>query len=208
MSPTVLTSSLTTLYFTFSFLPAGQLIGPVVQPVRNAQKLHNLAALLICLPVPHAAYEQGHDDIFFCRQNRQKIILLKNKTNAPSTKRRQFLITKTVNIPAIIGFISLMGISTRNGMLLMTRYNHLKAEGLPLARRIAEGSSDRLLPIVMTALTSALALIPLAINGDAPGNEIQAPMAIVILGGLLSSTLLNIYVVPALYQLLNRKEQR
>lgn len=112
-----------------------------------------------------------------------------------------------VNIPAIIGFISLMGISTRNGMLLMTRYNHLKAEGMPLASRIASGSSDRLLPIVMTALTSALALIPLAVNGDAPGNEIQAPMAIVILGGLLSSTLLNIYVVPALYQILNRKEK-
>lgn len=112
-----------------------------------------------------------------------------------------------VNIPAIIGFISLMGISTRNGMLLMSRYNHLKADGVSLMKRIAEGSSDRLLPIVMTALTSALALIPLAVNGDAPGNEIQAPMAIVILGGLLSSTLLNIYVVPALYQLLNRKEQ-
>lgn len=112
-----------------------------------------------------------------------------------------------VNIPAIIGFISLMGISTRNGMLLMTRYNHLKAEGMTLAERIASGSSDRLLPIVMTALTSALALIPLAVNGDAPGNEIQAPMAIVILGGLLSSTLLNIYVVPALYQILNRKEK-
>lgn len=112
-----------------------------------------------------------------------------------------------VNIPAIIGFISLMGISTRNGMLLMTRYNHLKAEGMTLAARIASGSSDRLLPIVMTALTSALALIPLAVNGDAPGNEIQAPMAIVILGGLLSSTLLNIYVVPALYQILNRKEK-
>ncbi len=112
-----------------------------------------------------------------------------------------------VNIPAIIGFISLMGISTRNGMLLMTRYNHLKAEGMTLAERISAGSSDRLLPIVMTALTSALALIPLAVNGDAPGNEIQAPMAIVILGGLLSSTLLNIYVVPALYQILNRKEK-
>lgn len=112
-----------------------------------------------------------------------------------------------VNIPAIIGFISLMGISTRNGMLLMSRYNHLKTDGVSLMKRIAEGSSDRLLPIVMTALTSALALIPLAVNGDAPGNEIQAPMAIVILGGLLSSTLLNIYVVPALYQLLNRKEQ-
>ena len=112
-----------------------------------------------------------------------------------------------VNIPAIIGFISLMGISTRNGMLLMTRYNHLKAEGMTLAERISAGSSDRLLPNVMTALTSALALIPLAVNGDAPGNEIQAPMAIVILGGLLSSTLLNIYVVPALYQILNRKEK-
>lgn len=112
-----------------------------------------------------------------------------------------------VNIPAIIGFISLMGISTRNGMLLMSRYNYLKANGMGLTDRIASGSSDRLLPIVMTALTSALALIPLAVNGDAPGNEIQSPMAIVILGGLISSTLLNIYVVPAIYQLLNRNEK-
>lgn len=111
-----------------------------------------------------------------------------------------------LNIPAIIGFISLMGISTRNGMLLMSRYNHLAAQGTGLRQRIAEGSTDRLLPIIMTALTSALALIPLAVKADAPGNEIQAPMALVILGGLLSSTALNIYVVPALYQLLNRKE--
>lgn len=111
-----------------------------------------------------------------------------------------------LNIPAIIGFISLMGISTRNGMLLMSRYNHLASEGQSLSKRISEGSADRLLPIIMTALTSALALIPLAVKAEAPGNEIQAPMAIVILGGLLSSTALNIYVVPALYQLLNRKE--
>lgn len=111
-----------------------------------------------------------------------------------------------LNIPAIIGFISLMGISTRNGMLLMSRYNHMAEAGASLARRLSEGSADRLLPIIMTALTSALALIPLAVNGDAPGNEIQAPMAIVILGGLVSSTALNIYVVPALYQLLNRKK--
>lgn len=110
------------------------------------------------------------------------------------------------NIPAVIGFISLMGISTRNGMLLMSRYNALDSEGLSLAERIAHGSSDRLLPIVMTALTSALALIPLAVNGDAPGNEIQSPMALVILGGLLSSTLLNIYVVPALYQMLKSRK--
>lgn len=112
-----------------------------------------------------------------------------------------------LNIPAIIGFISLMGISTRNGMLLISHYNALEAEGMPLAGRIATGSSDRLLPIVMTALTSALALIPLAVNGDAPGNEIQSPMALVILGGLLSSTALNIYVVPALYQLLKSRKK-
>ncbi|MDE5684823.1 MAG: efflux RND transporter permease subunit, partial [Muribaculaceae bacterium] len=120
-----------------------------------------------------------------------------------------FMLTITggeLNIPAIIGFISLMGISTRNGMLLITRYKHLKDEGETLAERIAHGSSDRLLPIIMTALTSALALIPLAVNGSAAGNEIQAPMAIVILGGLISSTALNIYVVPTLYQYLNRKE--
>ena len=73
-----------------------------------------------------------------------------------------------VNIPAIIGFISLMGISTRNGMLLMSRYNDLHAHGIPLAERVMKGSADRLLPIVMTALTSALALLPLAINGDKP----------------------------------------
>lgn len=113
-----------------------------------------------------------------------------------------------LNIPAIIGFISLMGISTRNGMLLITRYNLLERNGAGLADRIARGSSDRLLPIIMTALTSALALIPLAVNGSAAGNEIQAPMAVVILGGLLSSTALNIYVVPALYQILNIKNKR
>ena len=113
-----------------------------------------------------------------------------------------FVCGDEINIPAIIGFISLMGISTRNGMLLMSRYNALENDGLSLHERIVSGSSDRLLPIVMTALTSALALVPLALNGDAPGNEIQSPMALVILGGLLSSTVLNIYVVPSLYQLL------
>ncbi len=112
-----------------------------------------------------------------------------------------------VNIPAIIGFISLMGISTRNGMLLMSRYNALEAEGVPAAERVMAGSSDRLLPIVMTALTSALALLPLAVNGSAPGNEIQSPMAVVILGGLLSSTILNIYVVPILYSKVIRNKQ-
>lgn len=111
-----------------------------------------------------------------------------------------------LNIPAIIGFISLMGITTRNGMLLITRYNKLKDEGEALRGRITLGSTDRLLPIAMTALTSALALIPMALNGDQPGNEIQSPMAIVILGGLISSTILNMYVIPAIYYLINRKK--
>lgn len=108
--------------------------------------------------------------------------------------------TGEMNIPAIIGFISLMGISTRNGMLLISHYNRLKAEGVGLAERIRVGSSDRLLPIVMTALTSALALVPIALRGGEPGNEIQSPMAIVILGGLVSSTLLNMYIVPVFYR--------
>ena len=112
-----------------------------------------------------------------------------------------------LNIPAIIGFISLMGIATRNGMLLISRYNHLAQEGVGVEERVRRGSTDRLLPIIMTALTSALALIPLAVNADAPGNEIQAPLAIVILGGLASSTVLNAYVVPVLYQIINRRKK-
>ncbi len=116
-----------------------------------------------------------------------------------------FITGRELNIPAIIGFISLLGITTRNGMLLISRYNDLKAEGARLIDRIVLGSSDRLLPIIMTALTSALALIPLAVNSDAPGNEIQSPLAIVILGGLISSTILNIFVVPGIYYIMNRK---
>lgn len=110
-----------------------------------------------------------------------------------------------LNIPAIIGFISLMGISTRNGMLLISHYNTLEQEGLSLMQRIYKGSSDRLNPIIMTALTSALALIPLALRSTEPGNEIQSPMALVILGGLITSTLLNIFIVPIFYYLVNRK---
>lgn len=113
-----------------------------------------------------------------------------------------------LNIPAIIGFISLLGITTRNGMLLISRYNHLKEQGYGLMERIRSGSADRLNPILMTALTSALALIPLALRGGQPGNEIQSPLAIVILGGLISSTILNVFVVPVLYYLINRKTDK
>jgi Cu/Ag efflux pump CusA len=111
-----------------------------------------------------------------------------------------------VSIPAIIGFISLFGIATRNGMLLISHYNDLRANGLTLQESVVKGSLDRLNPILMTALTSALALIPLAFRGDLPGNEIQSPMAQVILGGLLTSTFLNAFIVPIVYMLMNKKK--
>lgn len=112
-----------------------------------------------------------------------------------------------LNIPAIIGFISLLGISTRNGMLLMSRYSALALEGKPLKDILMSGSVDRLNPIIMTALTSALALVPLAIKSSAPGNEIQSPMAVVILGGLFTSTILNIFVVPIIYYVCEHKRK-
>jgi Cu/Ag efflux pump CusA len=111
-----------------------------------------------------------------------------------------------ISIPAIIGFISLFGIATRNGMLLVSHYKRLISEGVERKTAIIQGSLDRLNPILMTALTAALALIPLALRGHLPGNEIQSPMAIVILGGLLTSTLLNGFVVPIVY-LLTKKEK-
>lgn len=115
--------------------------------------------------------------------------------------------TGEISIPAIIGFISLFGIATRNGMLLVSHYNTMLAEGHSLHETILHGSLDRLNPILMTALTSALALIPLALGGDLPGNEIQSPMAKVILGGLITSTFLNAFVVPVVYWIMNRKKE-
>lgn len=111
-----------------------------------------------------------------------------------------------ISIPAIIGFISLFGIATRNGMLLISHYTQLRSEGKPLGEAVIQGSLDRLNPILMTALSSALALIPLTINGDLPGNEIQSPMATVILGGLLSSTFLNGFIIPIIYLIMNKEK--
>jgi CzcA family heavy metal efflux pump len=116
-----------------------------------------------------------------------------------------WLTSGILSIPAIIGFITLFGVATRNGILLVSHYQTVLQEGMPLYRAIIQGSKDRLSPILMTALTAGLALIPLAIAGDLPGNEIQSPMAKVILGGLLSSTLLNLFVVPIVYFLSNKK---
>ena len=117
------------------------------------------------------------------------------------------LTTGEMSIPAIIGFISLFGIATRNGMLLISHYNTLREEqGMGLRESIVCGSLDRLNPILMTALSSALALIPLALRGGLPGNEIQSPMAKVILGGLLTSTFLNAFIIPIVYELMNRRK--
>ncbi|MEG0724913.1 MAG: efflux RND transporter permease subunit [Mucinivorans sp.] len=117
-----------------------------------------------------------------------------------------FFAGDALSIPAIIGFISLFGIAVRNGMLLISRYNDLRAEGVTsLTEIVRHGSLDRLNPILMTALTSALALLPLALGGETSGSEIQSPMAMVILGGLLSSTLLNAFVVPIMYTLTEKK---
>jgi len=116
-----------------------------------------------------------------------------------------FITSGILSIPAIIGFITLFGIATRNGILLVSHYKNLQQDGVSIPETVIKGSADRLNPILMTALTAALALIPLAVQGNLAGNEIQSPMAKVILGGLIPSTLLNIYIVPIVYStLINR----
>jgi len=118
-----------------------------------------------------------------------------------------FFSSKIISIPSIIGFITLFGIATRNGILLVSNYQNLRKKGVHLHETVLYGSIDRLNAILMTAITAGLALFPLVLSGDKPGNEIQSPMAIVILGGLLTSTLLNIYIVPILYEIMNKKNQ-
>ena len=116
-----------------------------------------------------------------------------------------WLTSRTISIPSIIGFITLFGIATRNGILLVSRYRHMQDEGYSVKKAILEGSIDRLNPILMTALASALALLPMVIGGNKPGNEIQSPMATVIIGGLITSTLLNLYVIPSVYYMIFKR---
>ncbi len=117
-----------------------------------------------------------------------------------------YFTSAVMSIPAIIGLITLFGIATRNGILLVTRYQHLREGGMALDEALLSGSADRLTPILMTAFTSALALVPMIFNGSASGNEIQSPMAVVVLGGLLSSTFLNIYIIPIVYRWVVNKD--
>ena len=137
---------------------------------------------------------------FQFRSWRQSVVVLLNLPLALTGGILSLLVTGSViSIPAIIGFISLFGIATRGGMLLVDRYNELRRRGVSPEESVLGGSTDRLLPILMTALTSGLALIPLVIGHDLPGNEIQSPMATVMLGGLFTSTLLNLIVIPVIY---------
>lgn len=154
--------------------------------------LHLLSVISICIMLL-LLYQQF-------RSWKQAIIVLLNLPLALIGGVAVLAITSgVVSIPATIGFISLFGIATRGGMLLVDHYNELQRRGISREESIISGSTDRLLPIIMTALTSALALIPLAIGYDLPGNEIQSPMAQVMLGGLLTSTLLNLLVIPIVY---------
>ena len=114
----------------------------------------------------------------------------------------------SLSIPAIIGFITLFGIATRNGILLVAKYQTLTAQGLPVSEVIRKGSADRFNPIIMTALTTALSLVPMILAADHPGNEIQAPMAVVVLGGLITSTLLNIFVIPIVYERYSKRTHK
>ena len=116
------------------------------------------------------------------------------------------LTSATLSIATLVGFITLFGIATRNGVLLVSHYRQLLEQGTDLEEAIRRGSSERLAAVLMTALTAALALLPLALAGDQPGNEIQSPMAAVILGGLLTSTFLNVLVIPVLFRRFNGKE--
>lgn len=112
-----------------------------------------------------------------------------------------------ISIAATIGFISLFGIATRNGILLVSRYEDLRKEGMEGWELLKTGALDRLNPILMTAFTTGLALIPLVINSSEPGNEIQSPMAVVILGGLISATVLNLIVIPCVYELISKSKK-
>ncbi|MDE5650742.1 MAG: efflux RND transporter permease subunit, partial [Duncaniella sp.] len=178
-------------------LPEGYYInyGGQFENEAKASRTLALVSILALVIIYLLLYAQFHDTT-------QSVIILLNMPLAIIGGIFLLRITSgELNIPAIIGFISLLGITTRNGMLLMSRYDQLRDEGEGLMERIMHGSADRLNPILMTALSSALALIPLALNGDKPGNEIQSPLAIVILGGLLTSTVLNIFIVPLTYYL-------
>jgi Cu/Ag efflux pump CusA len=178
-------------------LPTGYLVtfgGPFEEASRGVRNLAVLGALILAgmYGVLYLAF----------RSHRETLVVLVNLPLALIGGIFAVILADGVlSIATLVGFVTLFGIATRNGVLLVTHYQHLmREEGLDVAAAVRRGSRERLAPILMTALTAGLALIPLVLQGDQPGNEIQSPMALVILGGLISSTFLNLVVVPALYQ--------
>ena len=157
----------------------------------------SVVSILVILLLLHLQFRSWH----------QAVVVLLNLPLALIGGVMALVVTGgVVSIPAIIGFISLFGMATRGGMLLVDRYNELHRRGMSRHEVIVKGSLDRLLPIIMTALCSALALVPLALGSSLPGNEIQSPMAQVMLGGLLTSTLLNLFIVPIMAPLKHLKK--
>ena len=176
-------------------MPAGYHVeyGGQIESEQAASRMLSIASLLSLLVIFLLLYSQF-------RSVKQSMVILLNLPLALIGGVLALWITGgEINIPATIGFISLFGIATRNGMLLVTRYNDLQKQGLSPLESVIQGSADRLNPILMTALSSALALIPMIISGHLPGSEIQCPMAKVILGGLFTSTLLNAFIIPIIY---------
>ncbi len=181
-------------------LPEGYRVeyGGQFESAENASRVLTITSIMALLIIFLILYQE------FKKINLAAIILVNLPLALIGGVIAVWVSSAVISIPAIIGFITLFGIATRNGILLISRYQNINRKGVKLHDAVLRGSLDRLNPILMTALTAALALIPLAVAGDKPGNEIQSPMAIVILGGLLSSTFLNIYVVPVIYLLINK----
>ena len=171
-------------------------IGGQFESAQQAQKMLFFSSLLAVLIIFIILYQEFKNTLVAF------IVLLNLPLALIGGVLSIWLTSGTISIPAIIGFITLFGIATRNGILLVSRYRHMQTDGNSVEKSVREGSADRLNPILMTALASALALLPMVVAGQKPGNEIQAPMAIVILGGLITSTLLNLYVIPSVYYLI------
>jgi len=177
-------------------------LGGQFESARQAQKMLFFSSLLAVLIIFIILYQEFKNTLVAF------VVLLNLPLALIGGVVSIWLTSGTISIPAIIGFITLFGIATRNGILLVSRYRHMQTDGHSLENSVREGSSDRLNPILMTALASALALLPMVVAGQKPGNEIQAPMAIVILGGLITSTLLNLYVIPSVYYLIFKNSKK
>ena len=121
-----------------------------------------------------------------------------------------FLSGGVLSLGSLVGFVTVLGIAARNGIMLVSHYRHLhEVEGVPFGRDLVmRGSEDRLAPILMTALATALALVPIVAGGNRPGHEIEHPMAVVILGGLVTSTVLNLFLMPSLYLRFGMKDRQ